>query len=84
MDNINQLRLEEYNSLSEKYRQLEEIVVKLLGDGLKNGGIRTLQIEHRIKGAESAIGKLGIQAKEQDNRGRYLLQKSFEYVHVVH
>lgn len=58
MDNINQLRLEEYNSLSEKYRQLEEIVVKLLGDGLKNGGIRTLQIEHRIKGAESAIGKL--------------------------
>lgn len=33
---------------------------------------------------ESAIGKLGIQAKEQDNRGRYLLQKSFEYVHVVH
>ena len=29
--------------------------------------------------AESAIGKLAAQAKEESNKGRYLLQSSFEH-----
>ena len=34
----------------------------------------------KIQGsAESAIGKLAAQAKEESNKGRYLLQSSFEH-----
>ena len=31
------------------------------------------------RSAESAIGKLAAQAKEESNKGRYLLQSSFEH-----
>ena len=58
MNELAELRMEEYNRLSEKYKKLEAITVELLEENLKNKDLRPMHITHRIKTAESSIGKL--------------------------
>ncbi len=58
MNEIMDLRLEEYNSLIDDYKNMEQIVVHLLDEKLKAGDIRPMQIAHRIKTPESVMGKL--------------------------
>ena len=58
MNELAELRMEEYNRLSEKYKKLEAITVELLEENLKNKDLRPMHITHRIKTADSSIGKL--------------------------
>ena len=58
MNELAELRMEEYNRFSEKYKKLEAITVELLEENLKNKDLRPMHITHRIKTAESSIGKL--------------------------
>ena len=58
MDNLQELRLSEYDELIGDFRKMEPIVVSLLQEELKKAGIRPMQIAHRVKTRESVAGKL--------------------------
>ena len=48
MNELKDLRLKEYDDSLENLRRLEEIVSELLERTLREGGIRIMQIAHRI------------------------------------
>ncbi|MBO6162714.1 MAG: RelA/SpoT domain-containing protein [Eubacterium sp.] len=58
MNELKDLRLKEYDDSLENLRRLEEIVSELLERTLREGGIRIMQIAHRIKTRESVAEKL--------------------------
>ena len=58
MNNIMELRLAEYDSNIDRFRELETIVLHLLEEQLKGSNIRPMQIAHRIKTRESVAGKM--------------------------
>ena len=48
---------QDYESLVPKYREIEKIVDKMLGDELAEAGIKLMQMPHRIKTWESIEDK---------------------------
>ena len=58
MNELKDLRLKEYDESLDKLKQLEEIVAELLERTLEEGGIRIMQIAHRIKSRDSVAEKL--------------------------
>ena len=55
MNELAELRMEEYNRLSEKNKKLEAITVELLEENLKNKDLRPMHITHRIKTADAVL-----------------------------
>ena len=53
-----EILINEYDESLEKFRQLETSVADLLAKTLEEGGIRPMQIAHRIKSRDSAMEKL--------------------------
>lgn len=58
MNSLLELRLSEYDSNIDRFRELETIVINLLEEQLKKANIRPMQIAHRIKTRESVAGKM--------------------------
>ena len=58
MGMMKEILINEYDESLEKFRQLETIVADLLAKTLEEGGIRPMQIAHRIKSRDSAMEKL--------------------------
>ncbi len=58
MNSLNEPLLMEYDSEIGKYKELEPLVIYALTDELKNAGIGTMQIAHRIKTRDSFAEKL--------------------------
>lgn len=58
MSGLREEKLREYDESYPNYVKIENIVAELLEKTLKEGGIRPMQIAHRIKSRDSVAGKM--------------------------
>lgn len=60
VDLFKEIQVTEYEKSLPDYLEIERIVAELLEKTLDNGGIKVMQIAHRIKTMDSVIGKMKI------------------------